>query len=778
VRARSLFAKLALAMALVVLVSVGLMTMVAFTSSRDSIRQRVSSGNLTAATLTARAVEQYVADAVEVVREVTTRPKFSQEIRTANWPEATRVLENVLHHFTRLDHVYVLDPAGVIRARVPPSETVGHDRSARDYFQEAVRTRAVTVSGVYFATAVGRPVIAIAVPTFEGGDLRAVMVGALSLDAMSRFVGGIGEEDDRQIYIVDRRGAVVAQSRRRPASTEIDLRATPIVRAAVAGRSGIMEYEEPGAGGVLLGAHAPVPGLGWGVVVARPRAVVEAPAVALAFSLAAISAGCAAVALLLAWWLARALTDPVRRVGRAAALLATGDFAARVEASGQDELADLAQAFNRMADDLRRSYEELRRARDDLEVRVEERTAALSAANASLTAEVAERGRAQAEAARANQAKSEFLSRMSHELRTPLNGILGFAQLLELESLAPGDQESVEQILKAGRHLLGLINEVLDISRIEAGRLALSLEPVPVRETVEGALALVRPLAVELGISVSVDGLDGGLHVRGDRQRLQQVLLNLLSNALKYNRAGGRVTVSCVNGGDGRARIQVTDTGPGIPPAQIERLFTPFERLGAAASGTEGTGLGLTLSRHLVEAMGGQMNLESRVGVGSTFWVELPVVDAPIVAVEPATAPVRATGGDSEPTRLVVLYVEDNLSNLRLVERIVAQRPGVRLLSAMQGRLGLDLAREHRPDLIILDLHLPDLPGHEVLRLCREDARTRDIPVVVLSADASEGQIRRLLEAGARSYLTKPLEVTRLLSLLDATTAARPRPRA
>jgi CheY-like chemotaxis protein/anti-sigma regulatory factor (Ser/Thr protein kinase) len=282
-------------------------------------------------------------------------------------------------------------------------------------------------------------------------------------------------------------------------------------------------------------------------------------------------------------------------------------------------------------------------------------------------------------------------------------------------------------------------------------------------------------MAAELGIGVSVDAFDDGVHVLGDRQRLQQVLLNLLSNGLKYNRAGGRVTVSCVDRADRRARITVRDTGPGIPPEQIDRLFTPFDRLGVDARGIEGTGLGLTLSKHLVEAMGGRLDLESQVGVGSAFSVELPMVDAPIVAVERLPVPARATRDDSER---LVLYVEDNLSNLRLVERIVDQRPGVKLVSAMQGRLGLDLAREHRPDLILLDVHLPDLSGLDVLRLCREDPRIRDIPVVILSADASEGQIRRLLDAGAHAYLTKPLDVAKLLALLDETTSARPRARA
>jgi CheY-like chemotaxis protein len=245
------------------------------------------------------------------------------------------------------------------------------------------------------------------------------------------------------------------------------------------------------------------------------------------------------------------------------------------------------------------------------------------------------------------------------------------------------------------------------------------------------------------------------------------VLLNLLSNAVKYNAAGGSVRVSCDEVTGARLRIGVTDTGSGIAPEKLERLFTPFDRLGAEEGEIEGTGLGLALSKHLVEAMGGTLHVETRLGVGSTFGVDLPITSAPIAALEPEE-PAQAAG--AAPTRqLLVLYVEDNLSNLRLVERVVARRPRVKLISAMQGRVGLDLAREHQPDLVLLDRHLPDLTGDDVLRHLLEDERTRAIPVVMLSADASPGQVQRLLEAGARDYLTKPLDVLKLLALLDET---------
>jgi signal transduction histidine kinase/ActR/RegA family two-component response regulator len=380
------------------------------------------------------------------------------------------------------------------------------------------------------------------------------------------------------------------------------------------------------------------------------------------------------------------------------------------------------------------------------------------------------------EAERANRAKSEFLSRMSHELRTPLNAILGFGQLLEMESLSPGERESVEHILKGGRHLLDLINEVLDIARIEEGRLTVSLEPVSVNEVVQESLDLVAPLAAAQDVRLT--GGAAGLPNRfvvADRQRLKQVLLNLLSNAVKYNRKGGVASLSFEEMPEGRLRIKVHDSGPGIAPEKLERVFTPFERLGAEQTGIEGTGLGLALSKRLSEVMGGTLGLESAVGRGSTFWIELPQTDNPVDRVTQVGAPPPAVADpDVSRNARVILYIEDNLSNLELIQRLIAHRPEVRLLPAMQGRLGLDLAREHRPALILLDLHLPDIPGHEVLQRLQADPETRHIPVVVISADATPGQIDRLLAAGAQAYLTKPLDLKTLLAVLERGPAGLP----
>lgn len=375
--------------------------------------------------------------------------------------------------------------------------------------------------------------------------------------------------------------------------------------------------------------------------------------------------------------------------------------------------------------------------------------------------------RAKLEADRANRAKSEFLSRMSHELRTPLNSILGFAQVLEMGDLEPDEQGPVEQILKGGRHLLTLINEVLDVARIESGRMALSLEPVHVAEVMHEALDLVRPLAGQRGIAIEENPLKCG-YVLADRQRLRQVLLNLLSNAIKYNVEGGRVSVACQGREKNRVRVTVSDTGPGMSAEQREKLFHPFERLVGDSSPVEGTGLGLALSKGLVEAMKGAIGVDSAPGKGSTFWIDLVAAERPEgVWVDLDAAQL------AEPVppaaRRVVLYIEDNPANLALMERIIGLREGVSMLSAAQGRLGVDLARAHRPDLVLLDLHLPDMPGLEVLRELRAAEDTSGIPVVVVSADATSRHAQELLTAGAQFYMTKPLDVPSMLRLLDET---------
>lgn len=463
-------------------------------------------------------------------------------------------------------------------------------------------------------------------------------------------------------------------------------------------------------------------------------------------------------------------------------LLLISPSAKAIDDAAPPRMADIYRANDRLVFDTRqpRTFEEpFVRPSGDLGVLEAHRFALVDASGrvyavVCLAEDVTDRKRqddelrlARLEAERANLAKSTFLSRMSHDLRTPLNAILGFAQLLESEPLPADGVESIKQILSGGRHLLDLINEVLDITRIETGHLSLSTEPVSVREIVDRTVGLVRPLAAQRGIAIDIaSDVTESATVLADRQRLGQILINLLSNAVKYNRPNGRVTVRFDAADDHRplSRIVVADTGAGIRPEKLKLLFQPFERLGAEHTTTEGTGLGLSLSRGLARALGGELGVNSVVDKGSEFWVALP----PAVMPAPRHAAQAATDvADASPCAGIVLYVEDNTANVRLMERILQRRPGVRLIHAAHGLEVPSLIAAHHPNLILLDLHLPDISGDELLRRLWADRRTRAIPKVMVTADATPGLVKRLTAAGAAECLTKPIDVAELLDVVD-----------
>jgi len=373
-------------------------------------------------------------------------------------------------------------------------------------------------------------------------------------------------------------------------------------------------------------------------------------------------------------------------------------------------------------------------------------------------------------AEKANFAKSDFLSSMSHELRSPLNAILGFGQLMESDSPppTPAQKESIAQILQAGWHLLKLIDEILDLAKVESRQVPLSREPVSLAEVVLECQGMIEPQAQQRGIRVTFPQFDIPYFVLADRTRVKQVLLNLLSNAIKYNIKQGTVEVDCTESTPGRIRLSIRDTGAGLYPEQVARLFQAFNRLGQEAGGEEGTGIGLVVAKRLVELMGGVIGVESTVGAGSVFWFELISVAEPHLSLEGGDAAALVQPHMPRGARLhTLLYVEDNPANLKLVEQIIARHPAIRLLTAVNGNSGIEIARLSQPDVILMDINLPDINGFEALKILRSDPATAHIPMLAISANAMPLDIERGLKAGFFRYITKPIKVNEFIEALD-----------
>jgi signal transduction histidine kinase/CheY-like chemotaxis protein len=512
-----------------------------------------------------------------------------------------------------------------------------------------------------------------------------------------------------------------------------------------------------------------------------------------------ICAGVTVLALLTAWLLVRRLghtiTTPIDAITNIAReVVARRDYSRRAPRISEDEAAELVDSFNAMlteieqrtraledsnreiareAQERARAQQEVMRLNEGLEARVQERTAQLELANSELELAIEE-------ARNANQAKSAFLSSMSHELRTPLNAILGFAQILasnDMPTTPEQKQEFAGHILKSGRHLLTLINEILDLAKVEAGAVSLSMEPVPLADVLAECQGMIAPLAAARGVRVLFPEAPTA-RVQADRTRLKQVLLNLLSNAVKYNRDGGAVVVDCAQPAPQRLRLSVQDTGMGLSPEQVAALFQPFNRLGQEAGTQEGTGIGLVVTRRLVELMGGEIGVTSSPGVGSVFWIELACVDLGAAAAPEAPAAAHAAAPAradrvSAASPATVLYIEDNPANLKLVQEIVRFRPDLRLVCAPDGHFGLSLARSHLPDVILMDLNLPGLSGFEVLAQLRREPDTARIPAIAVSANAMRADIERALAAGFARYLTKPIDIGQFNEAIDGVLATR-----
>ena len=413
---------------------------------------------------------------------------------------------------------------------------------------------------------------------------------------------------------------------------------------------------------------------------------------------------------------------------------------------------------------------EIKQLNINLERKIADRTLELQKSNTELT-------KAKVEADNANHAKSEFLSRMSHELRTPMNAILGFAQLLELGTLDVKQEKAVHHILNGGKHLLNLINEVLEISRIEAGKISISVESVKLNNVFKDVVETLTPTAKAYGITL-INELENKeeIFIKADKQRIKQVLINLINNGIKYNSQSGWVKLSAaeyIQEDKSFIRIKIADNGPGIDPAKISKLFTPFERLGAENSAVEGTGLGLSVVKQYTSLMGGICGVESKLNEGSIFWIELPKTNSIVENLKVNEPITKVDEHETEKNQSLVLYIEDNSSNVDLVSQILlTMRPNVKLITSVYGKETLALANEHKPNLILLDLNLPDIHGSEVVELLKNDEKIKEIPVVVVSADAMPSQVSSLLAAGVKQYLTKPFDISLFLQVLDKYTKA------
>jgi signal transduction histidine kinase len=606
---QSFTTRFAVATAVLVVASLGALSVLAITVGRHTVRGQIQSGNTTSAGLAARAFEQYVLGSVRIVEEASQRPKLSQEIRAANWPEASRVLANIAQHFDGFAYFFVQDARGVIRVRVPDAPTVGQDFSFREFFQEAVRTRHSYVSGVYASRATGQRVVTIAVPVSDGaGGLAGVLCGALSLDRMGEVLLELGQDRPSRMFVVDRQGILVGDSRGLRAAGPVPLADRSIVQAVLAGRAGTMEFHDPESDQSLLGAYVPIAKLGWGIVVETPTAIAYATVTRLAWGLAGISVACTGASLLVGLMLTRRLTRPLRRLSEATEQVAGGDFqAARLDVAGHDEVATLATAFNQMAARIATSQRAL-----------EDRTREVTALNADLDQRVQERTR---ELAVVNGELEAFSYSVAHDLRAPLRAMDGFSRILAEEwgpRLEPDAQRLIGRVRANATHMGALVDDLLSFSRL--GRQALKRGPTEPEALVHEAMAVLHTEQEGRRVDLSIGPLPA---CQGDPALLKQVFVNLLGNALKFTRKRdvARIEVGCRTG-EGECAYFVRDNGAGFDMRYAGKLFGVFQRQHRMEE-YEGTGVGLAIVQRIVHRHGGRVWAEATVDAGATIFFTL-----------------------------------------------------------------------------------------------------------------------------------------------------------
>lgn len=723
-----------------------------------------------------RDLREWVAEHLQIAQTLADQIGLQQDVKVGNLHQDIRF---VAAASPELGVVRIIDATGqVVLSSDQPKNSPGANFSDREWFRRLRETRAPVLALIPKGRMLPEPLVVFAAPIRQGTDKGAKLRGAVVLPYKIRnFQNMFSEaawEDGMRSTLIGQDDHVLASSEPRFVTGKAfdqQRGGRVIERVGDAGRwqpDGAKSAMQAWASSyyvrlVSLGDS------GWRLAVEFPikphfdalqRKILNG--FVLIFSLAL-------AAFLVGGWLGRRIARPLQELSVATTRLAqniSNKEEVNVAQQGLREIDALVDSFRSMTQSLHSSYGELTAIRLDLEQRVEARTA-------DLQQQAQELLQAKNRAESASRAKTEFLSSMSHEMRTPMNAIFGFSQFLELEDLSADHKNCVREIYKAGKHLLALIDEVLDLAKIEAGKLQVSLEPVELSPLVDECLVLIASLADKRRVRASRASL-GGLFVRADPVRLKQALLNLLSNAVKYNREGGQVTVGVEARGERLVRIQVTDTGPGISADRLKDLFQPFNRLGAENGSIEGTGIGLTITRRVVELMGGSVDVSSDPGVGSTFWIELPLETAPDPGELKSMIPIEdAPQSIDEVARYTVLYIEDDPANIKLVEKIFRRRKNVALLTAHTPELGIELATTRHADLILLDINMPGMDGYEVLKILQAEEGLSGIPIIAITANALARDIEKGMAAGFTDYLTKPLDLARFDGVMDRFIGAR-----